>query len=278
MTRSMACASRQQGFTLLEMILVIVILGVVFSMVAVFMKNPIDAYFASAQRAALTDVADLTVRRIARDVRSALPNSIGPVSPDSQCIEFIPTKTGARYLADDSANALKFNTPVTSFSAFVLNSGVSPATSQIAVNDWMVVYNLGVTGSDAYHGDNVAKVTGFTEPPGPPTTQITITSQSFPLPSGSKRFHVVPANEQSVAYACDLGAGQLVRRSAQSFTHLCGGGATTRAVLANGVTACNFQYSGSDLQRNGLVGISLQLTNAGETVSLQQDVHVDNTP
>ena len=42
--------------------MVIVILGVIGGMVAVFMRGPIDAYFASARRAALTDVADTTVR------------------------------------------------------------------------------------------------------------------------------------------------------------------------------------------------------------------------
>jgi len=65
-----------QGFTLIELILVIVIMGVIGAMVSVFMKSPIDAYMASASRAGLTDVADTTIRRIARDIHKALPTGI----------------------------------------------------------------------------------------------------------------------------------------------------------------------------------------------------------
>ena len=35
----------QRGFTLIELIMVIVIMGVIGGMVSVFMKSPIDAYF-----------------------------------------------------------------------------------------------------------------------------------------------------------------------------------------------------------------------------------------
>ena len=77
----MRSSDHQRGFTLIEIVMVIVIMGVVGGMVAVFMKSPIDAYFASARRAAMTDVADTTVRRMARDIRRALPNSLQ--TPDS---------------------------------------------------------------------------------------------------------------------------------------------------------------------------------------------------
>ena len=59
------------------------------------------ARFASARRAALTDTADTAVRRMARDIRKALPNSIRQTS--DQCVEFIPTKTGGRYRVEEVA-------------------------------------------------------------------------------------------------------------------------------------------------------------------------------
>ena len=52
----------QTGFTLIELVMVIVILGAVGSMASVFMKGPIDAYFASSRRAALAG-ASATTRR-----------------------------------------------------------------------------------------------------------------------------------------------------------------------------------------------------------------------
>ena len=67
---------KQRGFTLVELIMVIVLMGIIGGIMSVFMRGPIDAYFSGARRAALTDVADTTVRRIARDLHRALPNSI----------------------------------------------------------------------------------------------------------------------------------------------------------------------------------------------------------
>ena len=45
------------GFTLIEMVMVIVITGIVAAMVAVFIRQPIDAYVATARRAELTVLA-----------------------------------------------------------------------------------------------------------------------------------------------------------------------------------------------------------------------------
>ena len=259
--------------------MVIVILGVVGAMVAVFMKSPVDAYFATARRVALADAADLTVRRIARDLRTALPNSVGPSASAGQCIEFIPTKAGGRYLADDSGNAFKANTSITGFN--VLGPvGSAPSSQLVAVGDYVAVYNLGITGADAYAQNNVAKITSRSFSLAPTITNLQIVATTFPLASGSKRVHVIPSNELSAAYVCDLTAGTLTRRSSASFQHICGnaGATTSNAVLAKNVSACSFDYSGVDLQRNGLVNIRLALTDSSETVSLVHEVHVSNTP
>jgi MSHA biogenesis protein MshO len=84
----------QHGFTLIEAIMVIVITGILAGVVAVFITRPVQGYVDSVRRAELTDVADVALRRIGRDVRLALPNSLR-VSGNS-CIEFIMTKGGGR--------------------------------------------------------------------------------------------------------------------------------------------------------------------------------------
>lgn len=264
----------QRGFTLVELVMVIVILGVIGSMVAVFMRSPIDAYLTSGRRAALADVADTTVRRMARDLRTALPNSVRV--PTAQCIEFIPTKTGGRYRADDSAAGLNFDAADTTFNMLGSNTA-QPADQRIAVNDVVVVYNLGIGGADAYAQDNTALVSGVPSEGGTPLeTTIPIASKLFPLASGNSRFQVVPGGERVVAYVCDTAAGTLRRTASATFTPAsC---LSTGPILASNVSACTFTYSGSDLQRNALVSMSIQLTNTGETVSLQHEVHVSNTP
>lgn len=271
--------AHQRGFTLVELVMVIVILGVIGGMVAVFMRGPIDAYIDSSRRAALTDVADTTVRRIARDLRKALPNSVR--TPNAQCLEFIPTKTGGRYRADDTAAALTFAAADSSFNMLGSNAALPP-DQRISRGDVVVVYNLGIPGASAYLGNNAAVVTATpTEAGTPPETTISLPALpalQFPLASGNNRFHVVPGAERVVAYVCS--GGNLYRTASAVFNPAsC---LATGAILARNVSACSFAYTGSeDLNRNALVNMTLQLTDPtdlNETVSLQHQVHVNNTP
>jgi MSHA biogenesis protein MshO len=278
-----------RGFTLLEMIIAMVILGVIASMVAVFMKSPVDAYFSSARRAGLTDVADTTTRRIARDLRKALPNTIRQSS--SQCIEFIPTRTGGRYRTQtDNAGGgdpLDFTVADSTFDMLGLNSDL-PAAQQIQPNDVIVVYNLGISpSSDAYvgavNGGNSAVVASVGAGSLANETKISFTAaKQFPLASGSNRFHVVPGNETIVSYVC--ANNNLYRNTNYAY-----GGTTPQcpttggSLLAKNVSSCVFTYNPSD-QRNAVVQLSMQFSDLtpgsanAETVSLYHEVHVDNTP
>lgn len=275
-------AARQRGFTLVELIMVIVIMGVVGGMVSVFMRGPIDAYFATARRAALADAADSTLRRISRDVRKALPNSI--LLNGTRCVDFVPTKTGGRYRADDTAAALAFGTTDALFN--MLGSNPTEADQSIVPGDYAVVYNLGISGSDIYAGNNVARISNVVAAAStnPVETAVTIDSTQFPLPSPGNRFHVVSGTERVVSYACTP-QNELVRAvNTTSFGPNCQAGGVVTAsgtvkvnVLARNVNACSFVYDNNS-QRDGLLLLSLQMTDADEAVTLQHQIHVDNTP
>ena len=270
-------AARSRGFSLVEIVIVITLLGIVGAMVAVFMRKPIDAYVDTSRRAGLADMADTATRRMARDIRSALPNSLR--SAGSQCIEFIPTKTAGRYRAEadsvGSGNILDFTTSDTSFDVFA-DFGALPATQRPVAGDLLVIYNLGNAGSDAYNLDNVATITSVTS--ASPVSSIGFSATKFPLASGSNRFHVVPQAEKIVSFGCS--GGKLYRFSnyAYSATSSCQTPTVSTPVLASGVSSCNFVYNGSDLQRNALVQLTLVFSDAGETVSLYHEVHASNTP
>ena len=272
-------APRPHGFTLIELVMVIVVMGVIGATLAAFMRKPVDAYFDTARRAALTDVADTAVRRISRDIGGALPNSIR--NPSSSCIEFIPTRTGGRYRAEpdalvagNQANAiLDFAAADTSFN-MLANNSLLPPDQRVRANDLVVVYNLGIAGADAYAGDNTAVVSAVTS--GAEST-ITMAAKQFPLASPVGRFHVVPGDEKIVSFVCN--AGRLLRSSNHAYNNSCPTSGATVAVLAQGVASCSFVYNTSDLQRNGLVQMTMALTDSsGESVSLYHEVHVGNTP
>lgn len=281
----MQARSRQWGFTLVEMVMTIVLLGIVGGMVAVYMRSPVQAYLDSARRAALTDVADTTARRIARDLHKALPNSVRV--PAATCIEFIPTKTGGRYRMQDrvagDGSALDFSIADTGFNMLGSNSSPDlPTEQRIVANDLVAVYNLGISGADAYAGNNTSVVTGLgTETSAPIETPITISAKQFPLASGSSRFHVIPGGEQVVGYVCN---GGYLRRYVKTLPYAnpgaCPTPAATDPVIATNVGSCSFVYGGPDLLRNSLMTLTLSLTDssANETVSLQHEVHINNAP
>jgi MSHA biogenesis protein MshO len=310
----------QRGFTLIEMIMVIVITGILSGMVAVFIKGPVDSYFDMARRAELTDVADTAVRRMARDLQSSVPNTQrNPADGSDQCVEFMPAKAGARYRADQAApltptcpgaapcgDILDFTATDATFDMLGQNSSL-PTAAQIAAGDIIVVYNDGSTRGNAYAGTNAILVaaSGVTAGATTGTDKINFTASSalttifnrklFPSSSPANRFLVVPASEQVVSFACS--GGTLYRYSrtiagrntawaqpatCAAMSAAAAGAPITAAILATNVSTCSLTYappgSGSGGGRYGLVSISLGMTQAGETVSLYHQVHVDNTP
>ncbi len=279
MARMLLTRSRTRGFTLVELIMVIVLMGIVGGMVAVFMRGPVDAYMAQGRRSALTDVADTTARRIARDVHRALPNSVR--TSGTNCLEFIPTKTGGRYRAE-GPGMLDFSVATNSFNLLGDNANFAgsalPTDQVIGAGDLVVVYNLGIAGANAYAGDNTSAITSVGSASGG-ETPINITNKKFPLPSASRRFHVIAAGEKLVSYVCN--GNNLIRTvgSTLSTTTSC---ATSGSVIATQVncSATTFNYSGSDLQRNAVITLwlTLQDATATEAITLHQEVHVDNTP
>jgi len=302
-------AHSPRGFTLIEMIMVIVITGVIAGMVAVFIKGPVDSYFDMARRAELTDIADTAMRRMTRDIRLALPNSVRNPSTagQDQCIEFMPTKSGGRYRADQTAastgDILDFTTIDASFD-MLGNNGSLPASEQIAPSDIVVVYNDGSASGNAYTGANAVQIAvgGVTAGDTANTTKLTFVAAGatifarklFPSASPANRFQVIPSIEHVVAYVCSgvgtaggNGTGILYRyartlAAAYPTPATCPAVPAGTPILARNISACSISYqppgSGSGSGRFGIVSISLAATESGETVNLYDQVHVDNTP
>lgn len=294
-----------RGFTLVEAIMVIVITGIIAGMVAVFIKAPVESYIDMARRAELTDVADTAVRRMARDIRLALPNSVRnptTVVGQDQCIEFMPTKIGGRYRAAQTSavtgDILDFTTTDASFDMLGLNSSL-PSSEQIAANDIVVVYNDGSTSGNAYAGQNAIQVSPPAAGDTADTTKINFVvagtkifdRKTLPSASPANRFQVLPSTEQVVSYDCSSG-NTLFRYSrditarttewAQPATCSAMTSGATAATLATNVTSCSIKYvppgTGTGVGRFGIVSISLGMTQADESVNLYHQVKVDNTP
>ncbi len=262
--------SDQAGFTLIEMIIVIVITAIVGSMVAVFLRAPLESYVAQDRRARLADAADTALRRMARDIRLALPNSVRVTSVGNVVhLEFLATRSGGRYRAQGGGDILDFTTADTSFD--VLGPPIA-----MQAGDRIAVYNLGIPGADAWAvaGNTLSSYAGAAGS----VANIAIAAKQFPLASPGNRFQVV---EGPVSYVCDPGAGTLTRywgyaiAAAQPTPPPV---PVSSALLATNVSTCSFDYRPGVTERGGLVGMTLELRQAGETVQLYATTHVSNQP
>lgn len=291
---------RRPGFTLIELVIVIALTGVLAAALVIFFRPAVDGYFDVRRRAALSDIADTALRGMAREIRSAVPNSIR--QPNPQCFELLPTSAGGRYrMAPDTVRdagcagagcsmSLDTAQPSTGFDV------LSPLSTPPAIGDWVVIANHNA--NDAYQGVNRAAITQFTTFTGSSTPtnavaahRISFASTQFPSGYAGGRFSIVPANggNPAVFYVCDRpgisggnGTGTLVRVNGAfnpAYPTACPA-VTGASVVATHVSNCRFTYSptASVTQQNGFVTMLLEITQGNETVALSLGAHVDNVP
>src|SRR2546425_1233021 len=89
--------SRERGVTLIEMVIVISITAIIAGAVSVFISRPVEGYADAARRAEMTDIADTALRRMTRDLRTALANSIRITNAGNVTyIEYLQSSGGGR--------------------------------------------------------------------------------------------------------------------------------------------------------------------------------------
>ena len=284
----------QHGYTLIELVTVMVLIGALVGVAAVFIVEPFRASRDIDQRAKLTDQADLVLDRIVREVRRALPNSVRvSTSGGRMAVEFVATRTGGRYRrlppSGPGGDTLNRAQASDSFDALgglpdigAINTSAGGSTvCATGARDCMSIYNTGQSGFDVYDGDNIAAITAVTDNAG--TDQLTFdtggSGPAFAAHSPRQRFFVFG---DVVSFVCDPGAGVLLRYATyglQSAQPVAGGDfATAPDLVADDLSACNLQYQPGTASRQGLLTVEIALTRGGETVDLLAQAHVVNAP
>jgi MSHA biogenesis protein MshO len=301
----MASRFFRSGFTLVEMIIVIAILGVISAVLAVFIRSPVEGYFDTVRRAELADAADTALRRMGRDVRRAVPNSVrvtGACGGANCYLEFLPTTNGGRYRAAGEGTVHCAAAAPTLHDSLTFSSDADTCFEVLGppitftANDQIVIGNWGNAGSNAYEGNtgnggasHVRRA--YAGATGAPLSFVAMTSANpLPLESPSRRFQVISGAEQAVSYACEGvgtnangdGTGTLTRywgygiATAQP-TAFAGG-----SLIAENVSGCNMVYGNlaatNPYTRNGLLQIVISITRSNETINLYHEIHVDNLP
>jgi len=279
---------RVRGFSLIELVMVIMITGILAGAVTVFLKPAIDSYFDTRRRADMTDMADTAMRRMSQDIRRAVANSVQSVSPS--CFQLVPTNAGGRFrMAPDTLNdtpaplpctpsatcsaPLDVTQPVTEFDV------LTPMATVPAVNDWVVINNQNA--GDVYAGANRAQISAIAAASrsSDGLFRISIGSTQFASDYDGGRFVVVPNAEQTVFYSC---VGNTLYRTSAAFnaSQAATCAATTGAIVATDVASCTFVYDPNQgaTQQSGFVWMRLELSRDGESVALVHGSHVDNVP
>lgn len=290
-------AAYARGFSLLEAIAVMVIVGVIAATITIFMGRPIQGYFSSTARASMADIADTALRRIGRDVRLALPNSVR-VDGTGMFLEFLPIKTGGRYVQDDTCFSSTCSS-ITTMGDMLTNVQITTSSDLVAIYNH---YNNSAADCapataglfSAYCGHGLAVLTSAS---GAGTTSNTLSfgSTTFQPPGGSPTRRVFIISASPVTYACDAAAGTVWRisgytRQAAQPTSLAVAplstatskvplavNATCPAIVAGSVPP-RFSYSSGASERYSLLSAWITLQSQGETISLLHQIHVDNTP
>lgn len=260
--------SRTAGFTLIELIMVIVLLAIVATIsvqfVALSTQGAIDV--SSRQQRALASV--VISEQISRELREALPTSIR-ATPDGSCIEWMPIRAASSYL-----NLPRGGTP-TSFEAVPLPGGQS-ATGRVVVYGYgSNVYNSGSPGPVS----PPASMSGSTPP-----AMVTFDDgelHRFTARSPERRFYLV---DDPVAL-CQSGRW-LYRYSGYGINSAVASGLPSgmpgRQVVAANLEedSLEFEVTPPTLQRGAVVSFRFVLADSetGESTAVSQEVQIRNVP
>ncbi len=271
----------QRGVTLIELVIVITVTGILAAVGAALLSRTAANSQIGAQRLGLAASADGALRRVARELQGALPNSIRVATNGSGAVfvEFVPVVDAGRFrrepAADGSGDVLDFADPADA-SFDVLGPTVAASGSVE-----LVVENLGTDLANAYSGDN--RRAGVVLAAGGASVAFT-PAGALPDATASNRFFLVGMPVSFVCTPVADGSGVWQRLAGYGWqasqpTDLGAAplASASSSLLLGGVSACAASYT-DPLANLGLVTLSLTLGSGDSQARLLHQVAVDNTP
>jgi len=278
---------RQTGFTLVEMVISIALMGVLALAAVPLLRLPMASWVDASRRAELMQSMDSAHLALADDFSRALPNSvrINQIGP-RVLVEMLEVRASGRHrdgntgaaqvcpvacttaAASDRLEAACSETCFTSMGAV---DGIAPVPG-----DWVVVNPLGpgVPGGDPYFGGNATVAGGIKSQLVDVQTvtdgqRLRVAAHAFPSLAASRRFYVVST---PVTWDCDPGQQSLTRRwgyPVASTQPVAFGAGVAASPAATGVVACSARYQAAGLSgRAGVLTMTVRLArNAGSAGS-----------
>ena len=280
--------NRAQGFTLVELIIVISLAGIVAAMIGTVMGRQMEAYVDMNDRAQLVQMGQAAFKTMARDIRGATPNSVR-TNGAGTLIEFVPAVNVAAYrkaLGDGGEDILDFTTQDNSFDVFadLVDADTLLSSAQV------VIYNLGlVSGGSPLLGSNlyasnpggaahVISAPGLTIQNNGGEDRILLdTAHQFSATSPTQRMYLVngAARYECTGNAINRYTGYAIQESLSPGSAPAG---ATQSLLVNQVTDCNFEYFSGNASTEAMVIVTLTLSGRNQSLRLVRQIHLGNAP
>lgn len=287
----------QRGFTLVELVLVIALAGVVAVMISTVLSRPLQGFVDQSRRAELTDQAATALQRMARDIRGAVPNSVreeGVCSTEYGCstLELLRISDGGRYKPNQLQPDGPYFDPPRLGDCTDMDKGqcaleLPGPPIKLAGARWLVIYNTspgGIWGGLSPTTGSILDITNR-EPELIPASadgsqpqqlrfkNAVVDPFRFWYASPQQRFFLA---DKVVGYQCS--GSRLIRGEFSSLSNSYD--YSDQTLLADHVDCARsgFTYHPGTHARQSLVTLRLSLSKGGETISLVQQVHINNAP
>ena len=251
----------QRGFTLVEVITVVVILSLVAVVGTGFIVNATESYQRTQTRANLVNTARQALERMTRQLRGALPYSVR-ITNEGKCVEFMPIAGGSFYRnsVPDQANGA--------------DPSGSIETSPHEVDFGSAVFvSIGAMSSDELYGANPESMAGVTSRS---VDEVSFPARVWQRNSIARRFYLLDMPQAFCLFGNELLFYPDQQPTASGVDP--NSDSVLLALNAQPQGTTPFGLSPASLERNVVLNWSMVFTEGGESVTFEQEVLIRNVP
>ncbi|CED72372.1 putative exported protein MshO [Aliivibrio wodanis] len=239
---------RSHGFTLIELILTIVVVGIVALAVSNTLQLGFQSYNDSIDRQDNQMQAKFVIEKLSRELRHAVPNSVS-ITSSGQCVTFIPLETSAFYLSLPVYGETAIDTVILSKESIALDNlrlVINPSVQ----GDLLVEENHRYVSIDSLSVSGGVSTINFSSNNDPAFISSSISERAF-------------LYKPNVVSYC-IQSQSIFRSGVQ---------------IAEQLSSGSFIFEGASINRNSMITMTLIFENdLGELTQYQHDVQVLNVP